>query len=179
MKKKILALLAGSMLASSIGFAAPISDLAQSQATIGYDHYSLSHDTSNNSIYLEGALSDKFTLGVEHNNNSADGVKDWNTTDVYVQYKVDPNVRLILGNRNYDYNNQSDKVFYGVGFTANLAPRLDGYASVITNSTTTEWQAGVNYALSDNVALNVAYKNNKDSDYPTYDGVGIGLNCKF
>ncbi len=175
MKIKILTLLAGSMLASSIGFAAPISDLSQGEATIGYNHYSMSHDTNDNSFYLEGAVSDKFTLGVEHNHYS----KDWNNTDIYAQYKLDPNVHLIIGDRNYDYDHQSDKVFYGVGVTTNLAPRLDGYASVITNSYTTEWQAGVNYALNDNIGLNVGYKSNKDDGYPTYDGVGIGLNCKF
>ncbi|MBU2702254.1 opacity protein-like surface antigen [Sporomusaceae bacterium BoRhaA] len=178
MKTKILALIAGTMLVSSIGFAAPISDLAPGEATIGYNHYNMSNDTGNNSIYLEGAVSDKFTLGIEHNHYSANSA-DWNTTDIYAQYKLDPSVHLIVGDRSYGYDNQSDKVFYGIGVTTNLAPKLDGYASVITNNYTTEWQAGVNYALNDKLALNVNYKSNKDNDYPTYDGVGIGLNCKF
>lgn len=179
MKRKILTLITGSMLVSSIGFAAPITDLSLGETMIGYNHYNMSHSTNNDNFYLESAISDKFTLGIEHNNNSADYAQDWNTTDIYAQYKLDPNVRLILGNRNYDYGNSSNKVFYGVGATMNLAPKLDGYASVITNSYTTEWKTGVNYALSDKVGLNVNYKSNKDDDYATYDGVGIGLNCKF
>jgi phosphate-selective porin len=179
MKMKILVLIASSILTSSIGFAAPINNLASGETTIGYNYYDMSHDANNNSFYLENAISDKFTLGVEHNNYSANSYADWNTTDVYAQYKLDPNVRLILGDRNYDYDNQSNKVFYGVGFTTNLAPKLDGYASIITNSYTTEWQAGVNYALSDKLALNANYKSNKDNNYSTYDGIGIGLNYKF
>jgi len=179
MKRKILVLITGSMLASSIGFTAPIGNLTPGETTIGYNHYNLSHSTNDDSFYVESAVSDKFTLGIEHNNNSADYAQDWNTTDVYAQYKLDPNIRLILGNRNYDYGNQSNKVFYGVGVATNLAPKLDGYASVITNNYTTEWQTGVNYALSDKVALNANYKSNKDKNYSTYDGVGIGLNYKF
>jgi len=178
MKTKILALITGSMLASSIGFAAPISDASPGQTTVGYNHYSLSHSTDNDNFYLENALSDKFTVGIEQNNNSA-GNADWKTTDVYAQYKVEPNIRLILGNRNYDYGNVSNKVFYGVGVNTTLAPKLDGYASVITNSTTTEWQTGVNYALSNKVGVNVNYKSNKDKNDVTYNGLGVGVNYKF
>ncbi|MBP2649816.1 MAG: hypothetical protein H6Q74_641 [Firmicutes bacterium] len=178
MKKKVLVLITGAMLASSVGFAAPLSDSAQGETTIGYNYYGLSHNTDNNSFYVEGAISDKLTLGIERNNNSSGNGNDWNTTDIYAQYKLDPNVRLIIGDRDYDYTD-NNKVFYGVGLTTNLAPKLDGYASVITNNYTTEWQAGVNYALANNVSLNVGYKSNKDDNYDTYDGVGIGLNCKF
>lgn len=177
---KVLALITGSMLASSIGFAAPITDSATGQTTIGYNHYGLTNSTDDDSIYLENAISNKFTLGVEHNSNSGTYEGDWNTTDVYAQYKLDPNVRLILGNRNYDYGGQSNKVFYGIGASTNLAPKLDGYASVITNNYTTEWQAGVNYGITDAIGLNVNYKSTKDDNYKkTYDGVGVGVNYKF
>lgn len=177
MKKKILTIVAGLTLASNIGLAAPLNSLATGETAIGYNYYNLSHSTDNSSYYLENAVSDKFTLGVERNNNSdALGTK-WNTTDIYAQYKLDPNIRLIVGNRDYDYS--SSKMYVGVGVNTNLAPRLDGYASVITSSYTTEWQAGVNYAVSDKVSLNAAYKNNKDNGYATYDGLGVGLNYKF
>lgn len=180
MKTKILALVTGALLTSSVGFAAPIGDVSAGQTTVGYNYYNMSQDTNDDSFYLENAISDKFTLGVEHNSYSANSSPaTWNTTDIYAQYKIDPNVRLIIGNRNYDYGDQSDKVFYGVGVTAKLAPKVDGYASVITNSNTTEWQAGANYALDDQLALNVNYKSNKDTYYPTYNGLGIGLNYKF
>jgi len=180
-KAKVLTLITGSMLATSVGFAAPLNDLAPGEATMGYSYYGMSHDTDNKSFYIEGAISDKLTIGFEHSNYSFSDYDDdgVNTNDVYAQYKLDPNVRLILGNRNYDYGNQSNKMFYGVGITTNLAPRLNGYASVITNNYTTEWQAGANYQLNQNLSLNVAYKNNKDDGDYTYDGLGVGLNYKF
>ncbi|MDR3563460.1 MAG: hypothetical protein P4N59_18770 [Negativicutes bacterium] len=177
MKKKILAFVAGLTLVSSVGFAAPLNSLNTGETAVGYSYYNMSHSTDNNSYYLENAVSDKFTLGVERNNNSGTLGAKWNTTDIYAQYKLDPNVRLIVGNRDYDY--ADSRMYFGVGVNTNLAPKLEGYASVITNSYTTEWQAGVNYAMTDRVSLNVAYKNNKDNGYATYDGIGIGLNCKF
>jgi len=183
MKRKMLALLTGSMLISSVGFAAPITESMTGETTVGYNHYNMSYGHNNNadndSVYLENAVSDKFTLGVEHNSNTDDYNATWNTTDIYAQYKVDQNVRLIVGNRNYDYGIQTNRMFYGIGVTENLGPKLDGYASVIGNDYTSEWQAGVNYALSDKTAINVNYKSNKDDYYPTYEGLGIGINCKF
>lgn len=177
MKKKILAFVTGFTLVSSIGFAAPLNNLSSGETAIGYDYYNMSHSADNNSYYLESAVSDKFTLGIERNNYTGSYNDNWNSTDVYAQYKLDPNIRLIVGNRDYDYS--GSKVYVGVGATTNLAPKLDGYASVISSSYTTEWQAGVNYALNDNVSLNVNYKNNKDDHYPTYSGLGVGLNYKF
>lgn len=177
MKKKMLALIAGLTLASNVGFAAPLNNLATGETAIGYNYHSMSNSADNNSYYLENAISDKFTLGIERNNYSGDFGSKWNTTDIYAQYKLDPNIRLIVGNRDYDY--AGSKVYFGVGVNTNLAPKLDGYASVISSSYTTEWQAGVNYALNDNLSLNVNYKNNKDDHYPTYDGIGVGLNYKF
>lgn len=179
MKKTILALVAGSMMASSVGFAAPINNLEPGEVIAGYSHYGMAHDTNNDSFYAEGANSDKFTMGVEHNNYSDSGNGSWNTTDIYAQYKLDPNFRLILGDRSYDYGDESSKIIYGIGVTTNLGPKMDGYASVIGNSITTEWQAGVKFAVSDNVSVNVGYKSNKDNGYLTYDGVGAGINYKF
>ncbi|MBP2654880.1 MAG: hypothetical protein H6Q73_2449 [Firmicutes bacterium] len=179
MKKTILALVAGSMMVSSVGFAAPITNMWTGEAAVGYNYYSLSHSTDNSSVYLQGDVSDKFTLGIERNNNSTCDYDDWNTTDIYAHYKLNPNFRIIVGDRDYDYGNVSNKVFYGVGYTTKLAPRMDGYASIIGNSYTTEWQAGVNYALDRNVSLNVGYKSTKDDGYATYDGLGVGVNYKF
>ncbi len=179
MKIKILALIAGSMLVSGIGFAAPITDLPTGKSIIGYNYYDMSHDANNNSFYFENAISDKFTLGIEHNNYSVNSHSDWNATDVYAHYKLNPNVHLIIGDRYYDYDGQSNKIFYGAGYTRQLTPKLDGYASVITNSYTTEWQAGANYALSNKVAVNVNYKSSKDKHHSTYNGLGVGLNYKF
>ncbi|AJQ28587.1 hypothetical protein [Pelosinus fermentans] len=179
MKKKIFTLMAGTMLATSIGYAAPLTELAPGETTIGYNHYNLDqngHGIDDDSVYIEHALSDKFTAGIERNGYSS-YYGGSHTTDIYVHYKLDNNVRLIAGDRNY--SGESDKFFYGVGVSANLAPRLDGYASVITNSVETGWQTGLNYAMDGKTSLNLGYKSDKHDHSSTRDGVGFGINHKF
>ena len=178
MKRKIFALIAGTMLAASIGQAAPLADIQQGETNIGYDHYDLNHDISSDGFYLEHALSDKFILGVDRNNYSD---SFFTATDIYAQYKLDPNIRLIAGNRNYSDRNNGDtnQFFYGVGATVNLAPKLDAYASVTTGSIATEWQTGVSYNLDKQTAVQVGYKSYKEDNQSTIDGIGFGINHKF
>ncbi|BBB92107.1 MAG TPA: hypothetical protein PKA28_05460 [Methylomusa anaerophila] len=171
MKNKILAVLAGAMLVSSVGFAAPITDVQEGQTSIGYNHYNLNHDVTNDSFNLEHGISAKFILGIERN------TADLETTDLYAQYKLDPNIRLIAGNR--DFDNGSGKFFYGLGALTNLAPNLDGDLSVTASSNYTEWQAGVNYKLDGQTALHLGYKSYDQDGLPTFDGIGFGINHKF
>ncbi|VBB09082.1 Hypothetical protein LUCI_4368 [Lucifera butyrica] len=172
MNKKILTILAGSMLFATTAFAAPITDLQQGETAIGYNHYDLSHSTSDDSFYLENAVSPQFILGVERN-----GYTDFHTTDIYAQYKLDPNVRLIAGNR--DYSDDNSQFFYGIGANVNLSNNLDGYVSVTTSSSATEWQTGLNFKMNSQTSLNLGYKSLKRDYYPTYDGLGFGINYKF
>jgi len=177
MKKKILTLMVGTMLAASIGAAsaAPLTTLDDGQTNIGYDHYSLSQNTSNDSFYLEHGFSNKAIVGYE-NNGYGYGSHE---TDVYLHYKLDPNFRLIVGDRSY--NGDYDKMFYGIGATTNLAPKLDGYASVTTNSISTDWQVGAVYKMNEQASLHVGYKssNNNNDSSDTLDGLGFGINYKF
>lgn len=175
MNKKILTLLAGTMLVSSVSFAAPITDLQKSETAIGYNHYNLDA-VDNGSFYLENAVSDKFIVGLERNSFSRNNV-DAHATDIYAQYKLNSNLRLIAGNR--DYSESSNKMFYGVGVNANLAPNLDGYASVTTSSIATEWQTGVAYNLNKQTALHLGYKSYKEDGSATADGIGFGASYKF
>ncbi|SHJ43288.1 hypothetical protein [Propionispora hippei] len=178
MKKKILTVLAGTMLVAGTAMAAPISDIQEGQTTVGYTHYNLSsntHDVKDDSFYLESAVSQKFILGIE--NNSAFPYNGVKATDVYAQYKLDPNVRLIAGNRSYE--DGPDKMFYGVGANMALAPKLDGYVSVTNSSIATEWQTGVNYKLDKQTSLTLGYKSYKEDHASTLDGVGFGANYTF
>ena len=177
MKKKVLTILTGTMLAASIGFAAPITDLQQNETTIGYNHYNLDasgYTIDNDSFYLENAVSDKVIIGIERNSYSG---YDFKTTDIYAHYKIDPNIRLIAGNR--DYSDGPSKMFYGVGGSANLAPKVDGYASVTTSSFVTEWQTGITYQLNKQAALHLGYKSYKEDGAPRADGIGFGVNYTF
>lgn len=179
MKKKIVALMAGTMLATSIGYAAPITDLAQGETNIGYNHYNLDQNgrsVDDDSIYIENAISNKFIAGIERN-GYASPYGGSHTTDIYAHYKLDNNVRLIVGDRNY--SGDSDKFFYGVGVNGNLAPRLEGYASVTTNDVATGWQTGLNYKMDGDTSLNLGYKSDKHDNSSTRDGVGLGVSHKF
>ncbi len=175
MKKKVLTALTGAMLATSVAMAAPITDLDKGQSVIGYNHYDLdiSGDTvDNDSFSLENALTNNLIVGVERNS-----FNDAKATDVYAQYKLDPNFRLIVGNR--DYSDGPSKMFYGLGAKTSLAPKVDGYASVITNSIVTEWQAGLAYQINHQTALNLGYKSSKEDGFARADGLGFGVGIKF
>lgn len=180
MNKKILALLAGTMLVTSVGFAAPVSNVHEGQNNIGYDHYSLSNDVKDDNFYFQHGLSDKFTIGVEQNSYSHNSGGSLRTTDVAVDYKLDSNVHLTAANRSYNNDGYSNKFAYGIGANVNLAQNLDGYASVVATSISTDWQAGVAFKMDSQTALHVGYKSYKD-DYTnqTYDGVGFGINYNF
>ncbi len=175
MNKKILTILTGTMLTASVSFAAPLTDLQQGDTTIGYNHYNLSADLNDDSFYLENAVSDKVILGLERNSYSYSDFST-HTTDIYAHYKLDPNFRLMVGNRDYT---DGSKVFYGIGATTHLGPKVDGYASVTTSSIATEWQTGLTYQLNNQAALHLGYKSYKEDDTDTADGVGFGVNYKF
>jgi hypothetical protein len=177
--KKLLALLAGTMLAANVGYAAPAANLEEGQTNIGYDHYNLSHSVDDDSFYLQHAVSPKFTLGLEQNNYSVGGFSARHT-DITAQYKLDNNVHLIAGDRSYGGDaDDSDRFLYGIGASVNLAPKLDGYASVVETNSSTDWQTGLAYKISDQTALHFGYKSVKEDGSSTYDGVGFGINHTF
>lgn len=179
MKKKLLALLAGTMLAANVSYAAPITNLEEGQTNIGYDHYNLNHSFSDDNFYLEHAVSPKFTLGLEQNSYSRDNF-DFQHTDITAHYKLDKNVHLIVGDRSYggDIDN-SNRFLYGIGANVNVAPKLDGYASVVQTNISTDWQAGLAYKLNNQAALHLGYKSYKEDGSSTIDGVGFGVDYTF
>ncbi|SMD12323.1 hypothetical protein SAMN04488500_12856 [Sporomusa malonica] len=179
MKKKILTLLTGTMLVASVGMAAPLTDLQKGESNIGYNHYNLDAAGQNidtDGFYLENGIGNKVIVGVERNSYSVPGY-DFKTTDIYAHYKLDPNIRLIVGSR--DYSDGPSKMFYGVGASTNLAPKVDGYASVTTSSIVTEWQTGLTYKLNNQASLHLGYKSYKEDGAATADGLGFGANFKF
>lgn len=180
MNKKILTIMVGTMLAANIASAAPITELGDGQTNVGYNHYNLDlngNSVKDDSFYLEHGFSDKVIAGVEKNGYAIPGGGDAHTTDLYVHYKLDPTVRLIVGDRNY--SGGSDKVFFGLGANVNLAPKLDGYASVITNNTETEWQVGATYKMDNQASLNLGYKSSKQDHTSALSGIGFGINYKM
>ncbi|MDU2063941.1 MAG: hypothetical protein E6713_03790 [Sporomusaceae bacterium] len=181
MKKTIMAIVTGTLLTAVPVFAAPLSDVQEGQTVLGYNHYNLDQNgnsVKDDSFYLEAGVAPKVIVGVERNGYAFPNNYDAKTTDVYAQYKVNDNVRLIAGNRDFS-NGGGDKFFYGVGLSANLAQNVDGYVSATTNSRYTEWQTGVNYNMDNQTTLNVGYKSYKEDGSSRLDGVGFGISHKF
>lgn len=176
MKKVFLLLTAVSMLATGAAYAAPISDLNPGKVNIGYQHYDMNDSLKADSVYLEGAVSDKVILGVERNGYAFSRAND-EMTDIYAQYKLDQHLRLIVGNRNYE--DGPNKIFAGIGGYASLGEKLDGYASVTGSSIATEWQAGLTYNMDGQTALQLGFKSYKEDYAPTRDGIGFGISHKF
>lgn len=179
MKKKILTVMLGTLLVANMGSAAPITDLGDGQTNVGYNHYNLDQNGTHvkgDSFYAEHGFSDKLIGGIERN-GYAYPVGDADTTDLYIQYKLDQNLRLIVGDRSYSGN--TDKLFVGLGANVNLAPKIDGYASVITNNLETEWQAGATYNMDNQASLHLGYKASNGEHSSTRDGLGFGINYKL
>lgn len=200
--RKVLVTMAALSIVSSVAMAAPITDLQKGESVAGYSYWNTkikadSYDfgkTGSNGFYVETGISDKFIVGVEtmKGDKSANlyGIHisaDTRFTDVSLKYKIDKNVQLIAGNRNYDTNlsgggysesASTNKFFYGVGASTGIGENTSAYASIIHNNIADDWQIGVNHNLSKNTVLNVNYRY-YDEDYVTLKGFGAGIAYKF
>lgn len=201
--KKLLLTLVMCFAVSSIAMAAPITELQKGESAAGYlywnpkidiDSYDFGNSNSNG-FYVETALTNKVIVGIEtmkgDRSKTISGTKvsiDTRFTDFTVQYKIDNNVRIIAGNRNYDtsasaaeYGSASEstnKFIYGIGASAPLSDKATVYATYLHDSYADDWQIGANQTLNKNLLLNVNYRYH-DEDYVTLKGVGAGLIYKF
>lgn len=208
--KKFLTALVACMAISSIAMAAPMTNLEKGESAAGYLYWNpkieaqdggYSFDagkTNANGFYFENAISDKLILGIEtiqgdktKNLSGATVHADTRFTDITLQYKLDKNVRLIAGNRNYDtsgyitngvdnisINSSENKFIYGIGASTPIGNKTTAYATYLHDSYANDWQIGVNHDVSKDVALNVNYRYH-DEDYVTLKGIGAGLIYKF
>ncbi len=204
MKKVLLLTLAAIFAISSVAMAAPMTNLNKGESAAGYMYWNPKIDIDGvgdigranaNGFYVENAVSDKFIIGVEtiqgDRTKHFGGVRvhaDTRFTDFTVQYKLDKNVRLIAGDRNYDTtlsasgigsaSGSENKFIYGIGAFTPIGDKTSAYATYLHDSYTNEWQIGVNQDLSKNVFLNVNYRYH-DEDNVTLDGLGASLIYKF
>lgn len=207
MRKKILAVLAGAMLVSSIAFAAPVTDLQKGQTSLGLDVSSLrptvtaggaSADLGSNNAYtffVQHKVADGVVLGLESGKFDASySGFDFNlkATDVYAQYEVYKNVNFLAGIRDYDtsagyagisLSSSESKFLWGLSASADLGGSFTGYAAYKGTAYEREWQVGVTSQIAKDVVLDLSYKNH---DYGLgagaslkLSGVGLGLSCKF
>lgn len=183
MNKKITAMTIAACLTASVGFAAPMTDIQEGKTTIGYNYTNMDTGTalgnaSSNALHAEAGLTNRLAVGIERENIKKDAL-DLSLTDVGFRYKMDNNVYLMAGNRNYDGNGVStDKFYYGIGASTPLAERVDGYASVIKNSEETNWQLGIDYKMTSNTSLEMTYKHHS-FDGGSMKGLGFGVAYSF
>lgn len=210
MKKKVLISLAALMTCASVGLAAPTVELNKGEVVAGYNYSNFSIDASsdgsradlgkanNNGFYAQYGFDKNWSVGLETNKISkswsegADSASvDFKFTDATVQYAIDKNVNLIVGNRKYDLtltvNGDSgsggeNKFLYGVSGKANLGQNIDGYATFLKTSYENQWQVGALYNFSKQAFLDVNYTHHKLStsgDDLTLKGLGFGVGFRF
>ena len=153
---KKIALTVVGILAFGVGtcFAAPINNLQQGQTAIGiFDE----------SFYLEHKLSDNLTLGFQEH-------------DIYGQVNLTNNLRAIIGNKDY---NSNSKIYLGAAVNTQLAPSLDGYASLVGSSDFAEVQVGANYNLTENFDVNLNYRSFMPDHGRDSNRTSLGATYKF
>jgi len=132
---KKIALASAIMIALGVGtgFAAPVNNLSNGQTAIG---------VQDQSAYVEHKFSDTVTFGVQEH-------------DVYGQLDLNNNLRLLAGSKDY---NSSSEFYGGVGLSAPLAPKLNGYASIVVGSDFNEMQVGANVNVAKDLDINLNYR---------------------
>jgi hypothetical protein len=151
------------LISMNSAFAAPINDLEKGDTIVG-----VIGGSNNSMYYLETQNTDNLTIGIQSLNLRGNNI----AMDYYAQIRMDDTSRVIVGNRILDSHSRS---YLGGAIQNELAPDIEGYASLIAGSGLQELQLGVNYKLTDTSDINLnfsAISDNKSS-------IGLGLSCKF
>jgi hypothetical protein len=154
MKKIVIASALMLALSMSSGFAAPINNLGDGQTAIGLQ---------NSDLYVEHKFSDTVTLGLQEH-------------DIYGQMELNKNIRLIAGSK--DYNDNSE-LYGGVGLTAPLMNKVEGYTSLVGGSGFKEVQVGANVNIASNLDLNLNYASLMPDQGSNRDRTSVGASFKF
>lgn len=170
MKKTIFAIAAFLAVNTGTGLAAPVNTLDTHQTAVGIVIHN--SDPGSDTLYIEHKLSPNLTLGLQSTDWDHAGDMD----DIYGQVHLTDNLRAIIGNRDFG----SDSKFYlGISVNGPIAPKWEGYASVIASSSYKEMQIGANYQLTHNVDFNVNYRSFRPDEGRNANGLGIGATLKF
>jgi hypothetical protein len=199
MKKVLLGLVIIFILSVATCFAAPFNTLKPEQTAAGLVYWGANSETDNDwsmgGIYLEHKVADKLTIGLETIGRT-DYFYDYyyyyyssialgsNITDIYLQYHIDDNCRILLGSKffsqdiydtygNYGYSTDI-KPYVGVAVTAKLSDSVEGYAAL----TTADTQVGANLNFTKNLSGNIFYRNCSTENLDL-SGAGFGLTWKF
>lgn len=153
---KKIALATTLMLTLSAGsvFASPINNLDNEQTAIG---------VQDSRAFIEHKFSDTVTVGLQED-------------DIYGQFAVGKNIRLLAGQRDYHDDSQ---MYGGLGLTAPLAPNIDGYATLVGGADFKEMQLGANVNIAPNLDLNVNYRSMMPDHGSDSNKTTVGATFKF
>lgn len=196
-KMLILVLTVGVLLISSLSaFAAPTDGGTSLNITSRSTDFKVDGSTKSDTTN-EYALSYNSLLGttykLKYGKTSSDQYKFHSLEGNY--YKgVGNGLSLILGMRNYgleekatDKSKNKFTVQAGAEYKQNLAKNTFGYASVLLGSKLTDYEIGLGYKLTNNLTLDVNYRdlqiddihvNNRERDVEN-KGWGFGLSLNF
>ena len=205
MKKLILTTMLASLTLAGTAFASvPGMDTGAGQGQIGYSYNKL--DTSvgtlgdlgslkNNNFEGAYGLSEKFAvtgdyLNSESNNYYSPGNGYYNdlslnSTEIGLQYKLNKNVAVSVGNVKSELKANDDSIstsemFAGVAYKGALTNKMGSYASYLRSENVQDWKAGLTYDVASNITLDAGYRNFKNDDLGIKaDGMGFGANYKF
>jgi hypothetical protein len=113
-----------------------------------------------------------FTLGVQ--NSDWDNVGTMN--DIYGQFHLTNNFRVLVGNRNFD---STSKMYAGLAVIGPLSPGWEGYLSMIGGDGFKQVQVGANMRIATNVDLNINYHSFMPDGGGNANGLGAGVSFKF
>ena len=205
MKKLILTTMLASLTLAGTAFASvPGMDAAAGQGQIGYSYNKL--DTSvgtlgdlgslkNNNFEGAYGLSEKFAvtgdyLNSESNNYYSTGNGYYNdlslnSTEIGLQYKLNKNVAVSVGNVKSELKANSDSIstnemFAGIAYKGAISNKVGSYASYIRSENVQDWKAGLTYDVGSNITLDTGYRSFDNNDLGIKaDGMGFGANYKF
>lgn len=164
MKKSLLALTALLALNATSVFAAPVNDLAAGETALGI---------GTTEYYLEHQITDTFTLGYQNADRDYYGDMD----DIYGQFRLNQNIRAIVGNRDLPYD--SSNFYAGLAVSASLSEKMTGYVSHVIGGDFNETQVGANIAIASNIDFNVNYHAFNPDRGRNEDKFGFGATVKF
>ena len=178
-------------------------DIEKGQVNIEYTLHNYGQPSSRASDMASGWKFGEYStlVGMEKNVslylNYADGQKRWASysidnkyVDFGVQYALNPNFALLLGQRNQDErqtaptdspNDTLHKMTYGAVGKIDLTNNLDGYFTYQKSSNVTDYVMGLSYNIQKNAFVDINYKRSQTStdNTVTLEGFGAGIGFKF
>ena len=205
MKKLILTTVLASLTLTGTAFAnTPGMDVSAGQGEIGYSYNSLQTSVGtlgdvgtmkNNNYQAAYGLNDKFAVTGEYLNSESKDLYasgygyynnfSLNASELGLQYKVNKNVAVSVGNVKSELKANSDSVstnemFAGVAYKGSVANKVNSYASYIRSSNVQDWKTGLTYDTGSNIQLDVGYRSFENNDLGIKaKGLGFGANYKF